>query len=562
MSILDEIVDELTPKVNPVVMNGVAAYYVTMQSVISRMETVIHSASPSFPEGLRYTGKCEIATTQQEYEWTTKAREEGKRNMEISPSDVFLVLFYFEYKGELLDPAYIYLPFSRKGGICYFSGTQYRYMAVMSDKIVTPGPSSVFVKLQLRDRLKFMSLHHSVVINSHVKNIPVVWSSICRKPKEKVKLKDTTKALTCCAHYLLAVYGFTGCMLKYYRLVKDKDYFVGNSDTINKTTYDEKDWLIFSSLRIAPKTYVGDYYSPSKLQVAVKRKKVTDELEAFLAGFYYVVDHFPESVKLETIDSKIQYVVLLGHIVRTGLYSADKLITFINNHFSELDSYLDSMTKQKLKEVGIDVVDFYDFLHYLSINFHKLTTASKDRVSSMFGKHLELLYYILYPLSSHLLKTVYGLTNNRKSNTELNVKILNDQFIRPLCKRKIFELTNGSCASIEQFSYPGDHFYPKITSKVNHQETIPISRSGGKTRHGAGPDKYFHISMAEAGCFLVLPKIDPMPWKHLNPYTCIDLETGTIVPNPNNVDILARTRPLIAVHENELTETEDDTEKD
>lgn len=561
MSILDEIVNELTPKVNPVVMNGVAGYYVTTQNVIARMETIIHSASPSFPEGLKYTGKYEIATTQQEYEWTTKVRDEGKRNMEISSSDVFLVLFYFEYKGVALDPAYIYLPFCRKGGICYFSGTQYRYMAVMSDKIVTPGPNSVFVKLQLRDKLKFMNLHHSVVMNGVVRNIPVVWSSICRKPVEKVKLKDTTKAYTCCVHYLLAVYGFTGCLSRYYKLTRDKDYYVGNQENITREKFPEDDWVIYSSLRIAPKTYIGNYYSPSKLCVAVKKKKSTPELEMFMVGFYYVVDHFPESVKLESIDSTIQYIVLLGHIVRTGLYSADKLISFVNNHFSELNSYLDNMTKQKLSEVGINVADFYDFLFYLSMNYHRLTTTSKEQVASMFGKHLELLYYILYPLSSHLLKTVYGLTNNRKSNAELTVKILNDQFIRPLCRRKIFDLTKVGCAAIEQFSYPGDHLYPKISSKVNHQETIPLSSSGGKTRPTPGPDKYFHISMAEAGCFLVLPKKDPMPWKHLNPYICIDLETGTIVPNPKNVDILARTKPLLQVHEHEFTEIENDSEE-
>lgn len=558
MGIFDDIVETFTPKVNKDVMDGIVTRYLTTDNIIKRMETIIYSASESFPEGLKYTGRCEMATTQQEYDWTAKAREEGKRNMEISTSDVFLVLFYFEYKGEPLEPAYIYLPFCRKGGVCYFSETQYRYMAVMSDKIITPGPFSVFVKLQLRDRLNFMSLNHSIVVNGQVENAAVVWSSICRKPTEKVKLKDTTKAVTCCGHYLLAVHGFSGCMSVYYGLVKNTDYVVLNETDVDMEKYPVSKWNIYRSLKIAPKTYIGNYYNSSKLCVAVRKEKCTHELKVFLTSFYYVVDHFPESLKIDSIDSKIQYIVLLGHIVRSGLYSSDKLITFISNHFSELDSYLDTISKQKLKEINIHVKDFYELLFYLCTNYRNLTTTSKEKVSSMFGKHLEVLYYVLYPLSSHLLKTVYGLTNNRKPNIEINVKYLNQKFISPLCQRKIYDLTKGGCAAIEQFSYPGDHLYPLITSKINHQETIPAARSGGKTRNIAGPDKYFHISMAEAGCMLVLPKRDPMPWKHLNPYTKIDLEIATILPNPKNFEILLKTKPLIDVYDDEPTQIEKD----
>jgi hypothetical protein len=546
MSIFDDIVEKCTPKVNKDVMHGLVTKFMTPESVIARMETIIHSASSSFPPGLTYS-HCEIATTQQEYEWTTKERDEKRKTMEISASDIFLVLFYFKYNGAPLQPAYIYLPFCREGGVAYFSGTQYRYMPVMASKVITPGSSSVFVRLQLRDRLKFMSVHHSYVMDSVVHNGSVVWSAICRKPKEQIKLKDTTKAMTCCAHYLLAVYGFSGAMGRYFGMTKGVDFDYGYSDKIDYKDYPPQEWSMFTSIKVAPKTYVGKYYTPSKTVFLIKKEKVSKELESFMASVFYIIDHFPESINPTTLESTSQYVVLLGHIVRTGLYSTDKLITFISNHLSEVDDYLDKMTQQKLKEIGIDVGNFYDFLFYLSMNYYRLTTTTKDEVLSMFNKHLELLYYVLYPLSSHLLTTIYGLTNNKKSHMEISEKLLNEQFIRPICRREVFKLTSGDCPAIEVFSYPGDHLYPKITSKINHQEIVPSKRSGGKSRSSAGPDKYFHVSMFEAGCVLVLPKRDPMPWRHLNPYTCIEMNTGTIIPNPINEEILAKTKPLMAV---------------
>jgi len=535
-------VEKNTPKFNPHIVKGLACEYVP------KAEAWVHqtllSASRSFPDGLVYHG-YERCNFYEEYEETTKISG-NKRSFELAESDLYMVKYLFSFKGESLPPRYMYLPYVREAGLINLSGTLYHITGVLCDKIVSPGSESIFVRL-IRDKIIFLRQGHTIVADGRRQTVNTVWSNIYRKSKSKRNPGNSKIARTLIAHYLFARFGFYEAFQQYagfrpVSAVYDPSEPEDPNVVVCRSTY------YGGSSR--PASYQGSLYSPTDICLKIPRQHWNDTTAAMVAGFFYVVDNFPDRFRHDWLDDTFRWRVILGHIIFSGAYTEAKLNANIEEHFASLDDYMDQFVIDKLKEIGWEIHDFYGLIAKIMVDFPRLLLENPERVSNMYHKNIEILYYMLSDITHQIFTMNYQL-RKQENRKPLTAKAVISTFTKSLTKRVIFKLHSNSLVC-ETVSYCGDHMYPKITSRVSSQD----GAAKGK-RVVLGPNHHLNASAITAGSVLFLSKSNPDPSSRLNPYGCFDLESGTVLPNPKYVDIIADVQARLSQLSREEVEIEE-----
>jgi hypothetical protein len=528
-----ELVTANTPKATPEIMNGLAMVYVPR--ALEYIDNVFKSASKSFPQGLEYIGykRC---TPVEEFNEITRSKN-NKRTFDLATSDLYLVKFFFRFNGEDLDPRFIYLPFVRDGGIFRLGGSLFHISPVLTDKVISPASNSIFVRL-LRDKVNFERLYHSFKANNNVEMVHVVWSSIYRKNRENNKVPVTTKAKTCNVHYLLAKHGLT----EMFQLYAGFTPVVGE-ENITPDLYPKDQWVICESTEIKPKTNLDGFYEATRIKMAIPIEHWNSFTKSLVAGCYYAFDHFPSRMRAAWVDRKNVWMILLGHIIFSGVYGEGKLYDGIQEHFNSLDEYVDSIIIAKLSEIGFNVNNFYELLALIVRHADDWIVNSAESNNSMFSKSLEVLYYVLFDITAAIFRTNFKL-NKAASKKQLTKKEIVETMNKHLKMGEIFKLTRGNIA-VSSVSYSGDLKYPKITSVIAQQQSTSGATRGRKTRVVVDASKRIHPSMVEAGSLLFLSKSNPSPTVRANMYMNIDLATGNIVPKPKFEKLRARVNALL-----------------
>jgi hypothetical protein len=528
------------PQLNPEIMNGLAVRY--MERSLDYVRNVFKSASKSFPEGLEFVD-CERCTPDEEFMEITKIKN-NRRTFDLASSSLYLVKFKFTFNGEPIPDRYMYLPYVQDAGIFYLGGSRFHITPVLSDKVISPGHDSIFVRL-LRDKIIFKSIYHSMVVDGETMTTDIVFSPIYRKPKDAKRVPSTTAAETSIVHYLLAKYGFAGVFQKYCGFTP----IVGESE-INEQTYPSTDWMIFSSSfeksTIRPKSCKDSVYNGTSIRLAIPKNQWNSMSKGLISGFFYVIDHFPNRFKMPLssyLESIPLWKILLGHIIFSGQYGENKLYEDVQEHFASLDDYVDTIIVEKLKESGYRIDNFYDLMALILANFKNMKLESGGNTQSMYNKSLEILYYVHYDITSSLFKTNFRL-GKLATKRKLTKEDVISAFNKNLKIGAVFGLSSGKIIS-ESVSYSGDHKFFKITSKVTEQESLPGAARARSKRSSVNDRRHLDVSMIEAGSILYLPKSNPSPTNRINPFVNIDLATGTIVPNPKLKDVLERTQKLL-----------------
>ncbi len=545
------ILEENTVKVNHDIVNGLACS--EMLKGEQYLDRVLRLVAKTFPEGVTYD-YYERCSPYEEFEETTRPRDAG-RVFDLAPSNIYVIKLHFSFKGKKLLHRYLYLPYVEEGGIITLNGSRFHVTPVFSDKVISPGRDNLFVRI-LQNRLKFRRLYHTVTVDGIKDSMYVVWGQIYRKPKiDNNKVPITTKASTTVAHYLFSIYGFSGAFSKYAGFVP----VIGQED-INEDSYPNTDWIICKSAHgetthVKPNTFMGNYYHGTNIRLAIRKDKWNEITKGLVAGFYYIVDHFPDKFNTKSLDNKDNFIILMGHILYSGTYGYDHLYHLMNNHLSSLDGYLDEIAIDKLRERNFHVSDFYDLLALLIEHFNALVTDTDNLRSSVYGKSLEILYYMFYNTTENIIKTRFSLVKlaNKRPLTEKDV---NDTLKKRLNKRSVFKLTSDRIIT-ETLEYSGDNKFVKITSKMTEQESLPGATKGKSKHAGASDGMMLNSSMTEAGNILYLGKTNCIPTNRVNAFVNMDDSSRTILPNPKYIDIIKRAEDLLT---GKISLTESDVE--
>lgn len=537
------LIDQEFPKINREVCEGLAT--VVIPRAEEYIDQVFRAAAKSFPEGLEYTGYVRC-TPHEEYEEITRVKN-NKRFYDLAKSNIYMVKYFFRYDGVDLPPRYIYLPFVNEAGILYIGGSMFHVSPVITDVVISPTHHTVFIRL-IRDRIVFERQYHSMVINGVKETEHVSWAMIHRMKKSGRKIQDTTKAKTCAVHYLLAKYGLRKSLEKFFQVT---EVIVGREE-INEKHYPKDDWVICESTQLKPATFIYPVYNPTAIKVAIPKEQWNQDVKIFMLGFFYVVDHFPTRIHPSYVDRTETWMILLGHIISSGHYGDGKLYDLICDHLESVDHYVDPIVAEKLAHIGYQVNDFYELLALIIKHFNEWVANYAEINVSLYGKTMEILYYVLFNVTSAIFNLNFKL-NKLASKKKLMTK---DGQVQRMTARDVIELMGNYLkhgeifrvrrdnVAVNSVSYSGDNKYPKITSVCGLQQSTPGARRQSHKNTVIDETKRLHVSQLDAGSVLFLSKTNPTPTSHANLFIRIDLGNGEILPKEKFKPLLAKVGAL------------------
>lgn len=524
-----------TPKLNPLLARGLATEH--MRHVEAYVDQAFRSISRELPKGLVYKeySRC---TPQEEFNEISKKRG-GKRFFDVARSDVYLVKYMFEFNGHSLPPRYMFLPFVGPGGQLTLGGSRFSISPVIADRVISPQVSTIFVRL-FRDRLTFERSPHEMILDDRTERTQVVWAEVYHRTAKMRRLKKTTGAQCSLVHYLFAKYGLT----RTFQLFGKTTPIVGG-DEITKETYPEKDWVIartaFSHVR-KPKGVGRVYYEPTKLRVAIRREEYTPAVHALVSGLFYTVDHFTARVMPEFVDQERLWKILLGHIIWSGTVGDGKLADDVDKHLGSLDEYVDSLVAAEFRDIGVPCTNLYELFAIISEKFSEWLLAAADKINSMYDKQLSVMYYVMYDITSEIIKMMFRL-KSAAENKELTEKEIVQTMNSTLRTGKIFSITKGH-GEVSNISSSGDNFAFKLTANLVPQSNS--NRQGNKKAKVvlSDPSKRLHPSIAEVGGYSNLPKSAPDGRSRLNHHVRLDAR-GVVVRNVERMEMMDDTQQRI-----------------
>jgi len=500
------------------------------------MDGLSRKTIPSLPEYLHHIIRASVPTKYIEYlgyerlspieEFWTQFNNKGlklippnKNKIDITDNTLYKVKYIFKYKDEIIERI-IMLPYVRRGGILTLSGAQYYIAPVLTEYVISSSGNDVFARL-IKDKVTYRRLDKGIVIDGNKEVIGITVT----KP---YRINKNTNKNVPISLLMLVKYGFYGVFKRYMNI--DKEDIIILKDT-DPTSEQKKDFMVFESMGRKPRRLKDNDYIPHNIKILVKRDKVTPTVKKIIASIITTFDYINvfsrniiSAIKDKDTENRFWKIILGKMIYNNKKYTLDKILYDMNEFMNNLDNYIDDITKQRLKEIGIKVENYYDLLFWVIDNFERMTLEGIDRSADISNRYIDINYYIAYDLIHGFNLAMYALIKefNRKSN--VTVKDINKIFDTHWSTRKIYSLVKGGTnIAMNPIDYSGDNYYFKITSSLvdqNQGQGVKKSKDNNfpkSTRRIHGEDPYI-------GSILYISKKAPSPRFKINPYAKINEE--------------------------------------
>ncbi len=513
--------DQATPKINPILGNGLAVTH--MRHVEGYIDSVIRSVASGFPPWLKYLG-CRRCDPVSEYAIATRPKS-NRRTFDVARSDIYLMEYTFRLRDEEPIKRYMYLPYVSQAGIIYLAGSRYTISPVLADRVISVGMDYVFVRL-LKAKLTFNRKSYQYNAGNRTENVQVIWSKIHNnRARGPAKYKITADCLL--VHYLLCKYGFNGV----FKHFLGYEPIVGGPE-VGKEYDNNPQWVVCRSSNMKPRKLRAPMYRPSTINVAIPRDRYDINTQNMLAGFFYVVDHFPDRVLPEYVNDVRLWQVLLGHLIWSSDVSEGKLYSDVSEHIASLDVYIDNVTAVLLKDIGMACSNVYELFWRIIQKFNDWLMTSDDRVNTMYDKELSILPFVCMDFVSSINQLYFKLIGSKKELTNKDLISLMDQFLR---MRLVHNLKKQH-GEVSTCSTSGDNMALKITNLL-----VPQTKSTKSTTATQAsiddPATRLHASLAEVGGYASMPKSSPDGRSRLNLCLTIDPK-GLVVRNPKHKQLI------------------------
>lgn len=533
-----DIIEDGTPRINDDLASGVAT--LQLHDAEAYVDRDLRASSEQFPPGLVYEGykRC---TFQEEYQELMRKRD--TIYIELAQSDFFMVKYLFSYHGQMLEPRFMYLPFSEEANLHRIRGTPYMLSPVLADIAISVTLEGLFVPLSLA-KVQFMRLTHHFRLDGEAKTVYVAHSNLYRRSKKSkaVKLNSNSKCSTL-VHYMLCTRGLQEVMADFFNC---PGVVAGYAEEINAQNYPASEWAIISSAMTLGNPPVGNrnkQYIPSKLCLAVPRASLTSTVLDALGAVFYVIDQFPERVKPDYVEHPRLWQSLMGHVLFGDEVSENERYSLVQTHLEGLDAYVNFQSRRTLHQGNVLVDDIYELFGYVIAKMPEMIINASTTVASLYDKRLMILRYLLSNISYAIYKLMFRLrVQANKKKDRLSVNDILDSMRKGLHRDLIASVT-GNHTEVTPVSSPGDNKVFKITGNMVLQEDTDTSRKRG-TGSLEDPSKFLHASVVEVASYCAMSKNEPTGRNKPNMFMHTS-PRHDVLRNPQHVELLDWMQDLI-----------------
>lgn len=547
------------PKFNEHIVKGIVQEHLTPEGQIKYLDATWYGVLAKLPKGFAYHG-CKKCTPVESYNIATKLRgkrprgknERGraqpKKTFDIAKSDVFLAKFQFSYMGKPLQDTPIYLINPKKGGLLDLSGKTWVINQVMVDRLFSITPDEIFLSFITSDRVRIWKLNHPIKKNDKVVPGIVPYAKLHHKAAKNanqgnsqyIKLGYVRSTI---GHYLFARYGLEDT----FRIHAGVEIQIREF----KTTHQLEDELTKEFPREQYTIYSSSYYESSnkpkyvkhpvtgyvapRIAIIIKNDDINQLTESLIVSAFYTIDHFPEICSPKAIESKWQWIILLGYILFGNDSTHGELGEDILTHLDSIAGYIDTQAKDELLLHRIVAEDIFDVFIYLMSNLMELMTHSAHPPSSMYGKSLCVLKYVLGDITASIVGFMRLVSSNK--NKVHTVDTLNSALKEKIKPKLIFKLTGGAHNEIEYASSPNPNYIFKLSTRIIPQRDVKSKPNSDAVRQ-IEPSDYLDVSICELAGHNVLIKKTPFGREYLNPFARVDPETWELLRKEEYIELL------------------------
>ncbi len=511
------------PHINEMMVNGFAMQEVP--KAMSYFDKVIVSLMKSATSKFQYYGYRKLLPKEEYLE------KINRREHDISGSDVVMYELFFEYDEQKIPRKFIYIPFVRDGGIMEISGTKYAITPVLTDTVISPSNNEVFLRL-LKIKQFFRNVTRNIIKNGENMIAEIVYSEGLATLDDKKK-NILGKVVAPASLFVFGKYGIVESFKKYCDLTP---IMTSDMETIQKlrTTHD-----IYSSTKIKPRPLRTERYEPHNIHICIPKDKNTPLAEKLAGTVIYTFDILPktsnnieEAIKAGKEFELIEWRIIIGRIAYKDFYTPGRAYDLIMDKYTFIESYLDTIVKEKLEESGIYVEEYYDLIIHMIDKYSEYLLKGKEYTNNIYNRYIDILYYLMFNFIYGINRMIQDI-NNMSKNKVLTVQNVSKLMTRRLSSKTIFSITKSGQMNIciSAIDSTTDSKFTKITGLLELQErgrgVVKEANNvfPANTRKITGTDLYL-------GSIYNLPKKYPTPKVRLNPFARFDLKTGRIDPDP------------------------------
>lgn len=525
---LVDLVREVTPKINQDIARGWACEEIAHGEEYIR--SILVAASNSLPEDIEYVGPASISTREALDVFLKENRGGTKQSFEYARSNIYLMKCLFRYKGELLEPQYIGLPYVDDGALMRITGSLYSIAPQIADIAASVTSSEIHVPVT-RDKLNFYRLNHPIKTNGLTTIGNVVWGRLYRDSKRQGGNSAKTVVLnTTALHYMLAKFGLTETAQR----LGLGEMHVGSTHE-ERLKLDREEYRIFESSGQLPRG-LKDCTMTTNIWIAFKKDENYNEakIRDFVASLYYIIDHFPDRMTVNELDNPVRWLILLAHAIFANGEKESKLLDLVRNHINSIECYIDAETRKvfALGDLG-HVNDIYDLMAEMINNYAKRRLEAAKTSTSLYDKHLLVNRKVFADIVSGIFKCVYALQQKvrqaQTKNVTLKPRDIEEILRKWLNSKTILQLNQSKHPEVEPVSCAGAYMAYKITTRLVLQSNV----TNGKTSKTVF-DPYTmrtDVSIAEVTTMLAPTKGEATGRGHLNLFATIDRATGRVIRN-------------------------------
>lgn len=525
-------VDAVTPDFNPVIARGLAVR--ELDRAKEEIDNHFLQISKQYPKELGITIRPGVQCTPEETRAHALRARKSIQTYELSESTLYLMKYQIEMHGERLAPVLLYLPYVRQAGIATIDGSKFSISPVLADIAMSIGSDNIFIYMG-KSKITFKRLYHECVVDGIRTPGYIVW---CKAHNSAARATELSKK-TSNYHYIFAKYGVTEA----FKLFAGCQVAVGNAE-INSHNYPDSQWVIAESTRIKPRGKTG-IYIPTTIRIAFPRTALNNEaVKDMLLAFYYMVDHFPESIVAEYVDDIYTWRNALGQCIfrETSEQRPTNILPKMNDHMKSIDNTLDASVKAWLKAEEIYVNDTYELFHHIAVNFTAYVSGSAKKLSSMYGKRLIVLRYVLDNLISGINNTLFDIDKLARKS-KVTKEDIEKVFQNRLPSRLVSKI-NQKHAEVSSVSSACDSMIPKITSVMILQSNMSGTQSSKSKSSSYDETNALDATIAEVAGFNNISKSVVDGRGKTSAFLQIRLD-GLVDPDPRFRDLIDESNAII-----------------